>query len=44
MNLEEGIVARHLLVEIIGSASLNEKETMEKFFYKILPRSMAVKF
>ena len=31
MNLEEGIVARHLLVEIIGSASLNEKETMEKF-------------
>lgn len=31
MNLEEGIVARHLLVEIIGSASLNEKETMEEF-------------
>ncbi|HXL02665.1 MAG TPA: adenosylmethionine decarboxylase [Candidatus Atribacteria bacterium] len=31
MNLEEGIVARHLLVEIIGSHSLNEKETMERF-------------
>lgn len=31
MNLEENIVARHLLVEIIGSTSLNEKETMEKF-------------
>ena len=31
MNLVEVIVARHLLVEIIGSASLNEKETMEKF-------------
>lgn len=31
MNLEEGIVARHLLIEIVGSRSLNEKETMEKF-------------
>ncbi|HOQ67236.1 MAG TPA: adenosylmethionine decarboxylase [Candidatus Atribacteria bacterium] len=31
MNLEEGIVARHLLVEIVGSRSLNEKEMMEKF-------------
>ena len=29
--MEENIVARHLLVEIIGSASLNEKETMEEF-------------